>query len=235
LLKTVAAEFQDSRLGLTTCPYRAVAGRSFWSMLEAIGMNTEFLAGVLVARMTEGMKFAVGPTIVARKKVLEAIGGWDRLKDYLAEDFVMGAFAAEKGYGVGLSSFVIEHRIGTQGFRANLSHRIRWSRSTRRSRPWGYFGQIFTTPFPIVLVLLVFFPEWWPAAVVSLALRALAAWATAGWVLHDPLCARRWWLVPVQDLTSFACWMAGFFGNTIRWRGRKYYLYRDGCFRKISD
>ena len=41
---------------------------SFWSTLEAIGMNTEFLGGVLVARIVEGMKFAVGPTIVARQR-----------------------------------------------------------------------------------------------------------------------------------------------------------------------
>src|SRR6185369_9252699 len=46
MLSTVAAEFQDPKLGIATCPYRAVAGRSFWSQLEAVGMNTEFLGGV---------------------------------------------------------------------------------------------------------------------------------------------------------------------------------------------
>ena len=60
LLRTIAAEFQDPKLGIATCPYRAVAGPSFWSRLEAIGMNTDFLAGILVARMLEGMRFAVG-------------------------------------------------------------------------------------------------------------------------------------------------------------------------------
>ena len=117
LLKTVAAEFQDAGLGVATCPYRAVAGPSFWSRLEAIGMNTDFAAGILVARMLEGMKFAVGPTIAARRRVLQAIGGFDRLKDYLAEDFVMGKFAANAGHGVILSSYVIEHHIGSTDLR----------------------------------------------------------------------------------------------------------------------
>ena len=67
-VRTVAAEFQDLGLGIATCPYRAVAGKSFWSRLEAIGMNTDFIAGILVARMLEGMRFAVGPTIVARRE-----------------------------------------------------------------------------------------------------------------------------------------------------------------------
>src|SRR5579872_2650720 len=98
MLATLAAEFADPRVGLATCPYCAVPGRSFWSKLEALGMNTQFLGGVLAARMLEGMKFALGPTIAARKSVLDEMGGFDRLKDYLAEDFVMGKFAEELGH-----------------------------------------------------------------------------------------------------------------------------------------
>jgi len=90
MLRKVGAEFQDSRVSVVTCPYRAVPGPSFWSRLEAVGLNTNFMAGILVARMMEGMRFAVGPTIVARRSVLKSIGGFSRLKDYLAEDFVMG-------------------------------------------------------------------------------------------------------------------------------------------------
>jgi ceramide glucosyltransferase len=230
MLARVAAEFQDEGLGVATCPYRAVPGRSFWSTLEAIGMNTEFVAGLLVARWVEGVKFAVGPCVVARRETLERMGGFDRLKDYLAEDFVMGAFAAELGYRVILSSCVIEHRIGRQGLLANLAHRLRWARSTRRSRRKGYAGQLFTYPLPLALLLAVVQPSWWPVVVLAAVLRSVAAWATAGWVLHDPLTARRWWLLPLQDLASFAFWMAGFFGNTITWRGRRYYLFPDGRF-----
>jgi ceramide glucosyltransferase len=60
--------------------------------------------------------------------------------------------------------------------------------------------------------------------------RAAAAWATASWVLHDPLTARRWWLLPLQDFASFVLWLAGFFGNTVSWRGRRYVIFRDGRF-----
>src|SRR6185369_11197326 len=74
--------------------------------LEATGMNTDFWGSALVARLLEGMHFAVGPTIAARRGVLQSIGGFERLKDYLAEDFVMGKFAAEAGHGVILSSYV---------------------------------------------------------------------------------------------------------------------------------
>lgn len=231
LLRTVAAEFQDPRVDVATCPYRAVAGPSFWSKLEATGMNTDFLAGILTARMLEGMKFAVGPTIVARKCALEAIGGFDRLKDYLAEDFVLGRLAAAAGRGVILSSYVIEHHIGSHNLRENAAHRLRWVRSTRRSRPAGYVGQLFTMPLPIALILTAIEPAWWPALVAACLLRFAAAWVVGVRVVHARLA---WLLVPVEDLLAFVFWVAGFFGNTILWRGRKYYLLPDGTFRRAA-
>jgi ceramide glucosyltransferase len=233
MLAVIAAEFQDAKLGLATCPYRAVPGRSIWNTLEALGLNTEFIGGVLVARMLDGMKFALGPTIAARRATLEGIGGFDAVKDFLAEDFVMGNLAAARGDGVILSSYVIEHHIGAQPLAANLRHRLRWNRSTRRSRPAGYVGQLFTNPLPLGLLLWAVKPEWWPAAAATLVLRAAAGWATAGYVLRDRLTARLFFLVPLQDLLSFAMWLAGFFGNTILWRGRKYYLRADGRFELV--
>jgi ceramide glucosyltransferase len=226
-LKGAAAEFADVKIALATCPYRAIGGPSVWSTLEAEGMNTEFIGGLLVARMIEGVKFAVGPTIIARKSMLAAIGGFDRLKDYLAEDFMMGKLAAQQGYGVILSCNVVEHRIGSQDLRSNFVHRLRWNRSTRRSRPAGYIGQLFTNPLPIALLTVAVEPGWWPVLIPTILIRAAAAWATSKTVLG----IRPHWLrLGLQDLLSFIFWIAGFFGNTIFWRGRRYKLLPDGRF-----
>jgi ceramide glucosyltransferase len=230
MLSTFAAEFEDPRVGLATCPYRAVPGHSFWSTLEALCLNTEFIGGVLVARMLSGMNFALGPTIAARRATLTAIGGFDALKDYLAEDFIMGKLASENGFRVILSSYVIQHRIGAQRFQANLRHRLRWGRSTRRSRPRGYIGQLFTHPLPLALLALAVAPEWRAVPLAAIGLRLVAIWAAAFFVLRDPLTLRFFWLLPLQDLVSFLVWIGGFFGKTILWRGRKYYLRRDGTF-----
>jgi ceramide glucosyltransferase len=239
LLRRMAAEFQpakfqDPPVGVVTCPYRAVPGRGFWSRLEAIGMNTEFLAGVLVAWLIGEMDFALGPTLAARREAIAAMGGFADLGHYLAEDFVIGNRAPRLGYRVVLSSCVIEHRIGSQTFKGNLQHRLRWARSTRRSRPAGYWGEIFTNPLPLALLLWLAAPKLWPLVAVTALFRALAAWSTANRVLHDPLTRRRWWLIPLQDLISACVWVAGFFGNTIDWRGRRYKLLRDGRFQFVG-
>src|SRR5205085_7372792 len=105
-------------------------------------------------------------------------------------------------------------------------------RSTRRSRPAGYVGQLFTNPMPIALALFAVVPASWPALLLTFILRMQAAHATAGLVLMDPLTKREWPLILVQDLLSFGFWVAGFFGNTIDWRGETYVLQKDGRFSK---
>ena len=146
----------------------------------------------------------------------------------------MGQFAAQAGFGVILSSYIIEHRIGSESLGDNFAHRLRWSRSTRRSRPIGYVGHLFTNPLPLAVFLCALAPQWWLLLVLSALLRAAAAYATANWILADPLTRSRWFLIPVQDLVSFAFWIAGFFGSTIVWRGRKYRLHSDGRIRPLT-
>lgn len=234
-LRSVASEFADPHVGLSTCPYRAVPNpKSAWGILEALMINSEFLSGVLVARMLEGMKFALGPTIIARREVVQRIGGFDSLQEFLAEDFVMGRRTAEAGYKVVLSSYVIEHHIGGGAFRSNARHRLRWNRSTRRSRPAGYVGQLFTNPLPLALLLVAVKPAWYPLLLLTLLARAAIASTVAGAILHDPLSTQRWYLIPLADIASFLFYLAGFFGNTILWRGRRYYLRPDGRFRLVA-
>jgi ceramide glucosyltransferase len=86
---------------------------------------------------------------------------------------------------------------------------------------------LFTYPIPIALGLVTGDFHCWPGLLAALLFRFAAAWSTSVWVLGvQP----RWLLLPIQDLLSFAIWLAGFFGNTIIWRGRRYYLYPDGRF-----
>ena len=222
-------------LGMATCPYRAVPGRSFWSTLEAVGLNTEFIGGVLVARMLDGMKFALGPTIAARRETLERIGGFDAVKDYLAEDFVMGKLAAERG--VRRDPFVVRDRAPHR--RAELRRQPEASAAMESEHaPVASRGDTSDRCSPTRCRWRCCCgrsrPEWWPVAAATVVLRAAAGWATAGRALRDPLTSRLWWLVPVQDVASFLCWLGGFFGNTIVWRGRRYYLRVDGRFEPIE-
>ena len=63
-----------------------------------------------------------------------------------------------------------------------------------------------------------------------MAVRFIAAYVISARVLHVRL---TWLLLPVEDLAVFCFWVAGFFGKTIIWRGRRYLLHSDGRFELI--
>jgi ceramide glucosyltransferase len=234
-LKHMALSFAAPKVGAVTNLYRGVSGADFWSKLEALGMSTEFMAGVVVANHLEGMKFTLGPSMVIRADCLRAIGGFAAMADYLADDFVLGNWAAEAGYQVALSTHVINHHATALGFTKSFKHRLRWNRSSRFSRPSGYIGQGFT--YGLVWALLLFFvaPSWWSGSLL-LAVFAARLWLTielATRLLDDRKALGRFWLIPLQDLLSLATWVGGFLGREVVWRNERYRLLKGGRFAPV--
>ncbi|HUX43712.1 MAG TPA: glycosyltransferase, partial [Terracidiphilus sp.] len=114
-LERVMAEFgpeartQDGRkpgaaqVGLVTALYRGRAHETLPSRLEALGIATDFQAGVLLSKMIEGgLRYGLGSTLAVRREALEKIGGFAALVDYLADDYELGARVAQAGYDVAL-------------------------------------------------------------------------------------------------------------------------------------
>jgi ceramide glucosyltransferase len=239
-LRAVMAPFADERVGLVTCLYRGVAGGSFWSNLEAVGMSVEMSAGVLVAEMLEGMKFALGPTMVVRRDSLDKAGGFRALGPYHADDFMLGNLISAAGHRVILSTHIIEHHVLNSSFLPSVRHQIRWMKSTRFSRPKGHFGTALTFSMPYGLV----------AAGVAMAFHrpllgaALLGWAWAsrialgalvgGLVVGEPQLLRSALLYPLRDLLGFCYWVASYVSNEVRWRGEVYNLLEDGFMRNDS-
>jgi ceramide glucosyltransferase len=143
---------------------------------------------------------------------------------------MMGNLMRERGRKVVLSRSVIEHHTGNDRFLNNWKHRLRWARSTRRSRRMGYIGELFTKPTALALLLWIAAPWAFGFVLLALLLRAGVAWATAVQILDDPLIRRYWWLLPLEDVSGFLTWVLGFFGKRITWRGRKLVVARDGSF-----
>jgi ceramide glucosyltransferase len=236
-LHAVMAPFADKPVGVVTSLYRGVAGNSFWSNLEAVGMSIEMSAGVLVADMLEGMKFALGPTMVVRRDCLEAAGGFGALGPYHADDFMLGNLISAGGHRVVLSTHTIEHHVLNSSFLPSILHQIRWMKSTRFSRPKGHFGTALTFSMPYGLLAagvavafhrpllgaLVLFWSW----VSRVALGGLVSRVVVG----EPRPWRSALLYPLRDLLGFCYWAASYVSNQVKWRGEVYNLLQDGFMR----
>ena len=59
-LSNIIPPLLNPKVGLVTCLYEGIPAHGLWSQLEALGMSIEMPAGVLVAEMVDGMKFALG-------------------------------------------------------------------------------------------------------------------------------------------------------------------------------
>jgi ceramide glucosyltransferase len=227
-LRRVMAPFARPQVGMVTCPYRGIAADTLGSKLESIGISTDFIAGVLVARQIEGgIHFALGSTLAMSRKALEAIGGLRPLVDYLADDFELGYRIAKAGYEVVLADIVVETHLPAYSFRGFFQHQMRWARSTRDSRRMGYVGLLLTfgLPWAIFAVLLAPLSWWsWTTLAAAAALRAAVALKVGVGVVHDRAVFRRLGLVPLRDLVAFGVWFASFADHTVHWRGEVFIL-----------
>ena len=225
-LRRVMEQFHYPQVGLVTCFYRGIASKTLGSRLEALGISGEFMGGVLAARQIEGgMHFALGSTLAVSRQALADIGGFASMLDYLADDFELGYRVSRAGYQVVLADLVVETFVPDYSFGGFLEHQMRWGRSTRDSRRWGYVGLVFTFGFFWAIPAVAFSrgaPWTWALLGITFFLRLIAALAVGVGVLHDSQIVRDLWLVPLRELISVAVWVGSFFGHTVTWRGKKF-------------
>ena len=132
--------FADAKVGMVTAPYlgRTAAegdGLTLWARLEALGISTDFVPGVLAARKLEGgIRFGLGSTLAVSREALVAAGGLEPLVNSLADDYELGARIAAAGFRIELCGETVETTVPAYGFRGFREHQLRWARTTRDSR-----------------------------------------------------------------------------------------------------
>jgi ceramide glucosyltransferase len=224
----VAGMLADPHIGLVTCLYRG-KGSSMASQAEALGIATEFAPSVLVARLLSAGGFALGSTMAFRSSDLKAIGGFAAIREYLADDYQLGARITRLGKRVALSDSVVETNLGAGSWKDVWKHQVRWSRTIRVSRPAGYFGYLVTQATFWCLVAAVC--GHWQIALAGLVVRLIAA-AAAMEAIGDMQSARLL-MVPLRDLFGLAVWTAGIVGREVEWRGIRFKLLPDGRIQRL--
>ena len=225
-------------VGLVTALYRGRPHGTLPSRLEALGIATDFQPGVLLSKMIEGgIHYGLGSTLAVSRQALNQIGGLEAMVDHLADDYELGARIDRAGYRIALSSDVVETAIPAYTWRGFFDHQLRWARTVRDARPWGYAGLIFThglawsvlnvvasglSPLSLWLLGLSFF------------LRLTLAMTVGVQVLGDRQVLPSLWLLPLRDLIAMGIWVAGFAGNTIVWRGERF-LLNGGKLQSVGN
>lgn len=229
-LRSLVAPLADPAVGAVTCFYVSTDESTVAKRLQAVGMLSDFYAGILVARHLDGVKFALGPTIATTRAHLASFGGYEAIENRPADDLLVGRLIAESGHRVELLPYAIRtvadyHSLG------DLFHkRLRWIVVMRHLRPWGHLGLIFTQGLPWSIAALAVHPS---AAVAVgylgayVALRAAMLGLIGRWGLGQRRVWRHLPLIPAWDAAAFVIWVVSFARRTIRWRNADYDI-REG-------
>ena len=216
-LERVTMPLRDPGVGIVTCLYHGRAQGGFYARLGALFIDTWFAPSVQDASRAGSSAFAFGATIALRAEVLRAIGGFEALKDRLADDFRLGELTRRLKLATVLSDAWVSTDVTETSLRALYSRERRWMQTIRSLNPAGYAFSFITFTLPMLALGLWLAPTAFnmavalPGATARLALhwrRPAPTVPAPGHALYAPL----------RDCLLLLEWLSGFAGATTRWR-----------------
>jgi len=226
-LRSVVAPLSNPKVGAVTCMYISLRDTSFTQRLQSIGMISDFYPGILVARLLDGVKFALGQTIVTTRRHIEGFGGYQTIENSPGDDLLVGRLIEEQHFEVVLFPRPVETVADFQSMGDLLTKRLRWMTVMRHMRPWGHLGLIFTQGLLWSIVAVAIRPT---LATVILyfglyaVLRVATTMTVGAWGLHQTNLWKQLLIIPIWDATASIIWLLSFTRRTITWRKVRYWI-----------
>ena len=189
-----------------TCLYRAGAD-SFAAKWEALGIATDFAPSALVAPLVGVNEFGLGSTLAFRK---------ERSRRRLAASspspitspmiISLGSASASPESRCTYRSMPVETHLGAGTWKSVWDHQVRWARTIRPS-PWRLSRPSDHERF--LMGRCCAFASAGGTSPLAPLFRLIVGLTAGLAILHDPITARYWWLMPLRDLYGFGVWVAG--------------------------
>ena len=206
----------DEPAGLVTNLFAGTREDNLGSALENVQLNGFCAAGAALPT-TLGDVLVIGKSMMFSRRVLDSLGGLDRVANVLAEDYVMGKMFQHAGYDVRIAPTVLENVTRGMTVKAFVLRHLRWGMLRWRLRPVAFGLEVLTSPLAVLPLAWATFGAWglgWAAALLLLrdvgqwvALRGLSgAWVPA-------------LLSPIRELALLTVWLRAPFKRHVSWRG----------------
>lgn len=227
-LATLVAAAAQPEVGVVTCLYRGRGDAGWASRAAAAGLSYRFLLDATFASVSGQIGDAcMGSTIALRRETLNAIGGFARFADVLADDHAIGQAVRARGLSIAIPPLLLTHGCAEPSLGAVWRHELRWAATVREvTSPLAYAGVVVTHPLPLALLGALAHPEaGLGVALLAIGVRLLAA-VTVDRVAGEVTAPKSW--LPARDLLSFAIYLASFMVRRIEWRGERLRMAAGG-------
>ena len=228
-LARVTAPLADPDVGIVTCLYHGVAQHGLWSRLGCLFIDDWFAPSVRLAHAFGSTRFAFGSTIALRRNTLQAIGGFEALRDTLADDFWLGELTRRRRLRTVLSDMVVGTDVSETRLSTLWTHELRWLRTIRAIAPLGFAMTFVCFTSPMLLLGLALAPS---ASTAGLAVLGGCARILLNISQRSSNHAALPWyellLIPLRDGLSLLEWAVALTGWRVRWHGQVLHARGDG-------
>ncbi len=236
-LREIMGRASDPEVGLVHNLIKGVGDRSIGARLENLHLNSFIVGSVSLLDRLLGMPCVIGKSMLMRKNDLEKMGGLERFKDILAEDFVIGREMHRSGRKVVLSPYFVKNVNEFWSIKRFLNRHTRWSKIRWKIGGYKYLSELVANPvFVATIPNLVNGPSR-----ISLSFTALIGLIK---ILGDFLLGRfiesrnndeefrrrslfTYFLSPVKDILIGFLWFVPLVSSTVVWRGNRYRIGND--------
>ena len=139
-LRETAKYLAEPGVGLVTNLFAGVGEIHSGAIMENLQLNG-FIAGGMALASVLRVTCVVGKSMLMPVKVLEAIGGFARVRNLLAEDQVIGVLVRKAGYSIRLSHHVIDNINRRRGFNWFLNRHSRWYKIRRQMALYTFLSE----------------------------------------------------------------------------------------------
>jgi ceramide glucosyltransferase len=226
-LRETACYLAEPGVGLVTNMFVGVGETHSGAIMENLQLNG-FIAGGMATAVMLRVTCVVGKSMLMPVKVLDAIGGFARVRNLLAEDQVIGVLTRKAGYSIRTSHHVIENVNISRGFTWFLNRHSRWFKIRRQMALLAFLAEPMASLATVGLVWAFSGDSGiaWGGLLCLVGLGMLRDALQTRWLRGQFPGLRKLLFSPAKDLLLLPLWFDAIVNSRVQWRGHRFHVGR---------